>query len=289
MNAVVKAEPTLPGMPEPAAPSMFELIMRAVKDPACDPAKMAQLLDLSRQVRADDAKAAYTSALVALKPLLPIIDRRGRIVIHEKGKEKIDAHVIQSTAYALWEDIDAAITPILHDHGFVLTFRCGSTGAPEHRVTVTGVLSHEQGHSEETTMTLPLDTSGSKNNVQAVGSSTSYGKRYTAGLLLNLRTKGEDDDGQTGGGAPPESDQDKETREGVNNWINKQKLIIDSATSLPALYVWLDTNASMNGLSGNMAKPDSGSALGRLKRKAFDAYADISQYYQAKVTELSKK
>jgi hypothetical protein len=42
------------------------------------------------------------------------------------------------------------------------------------------VLSHELGHSEETTMTLPLDTSGSKNNVQAVGSSTSYGKRYTA-------------------------------------------------------------------------------------------------------------
>ena len=99
----------------------------------------------------------------------------------------------------MWEDIDAAITPILADHGFVLTFRCGTTGTPEHRVTVTGVLSHELGHSEETTMTLPLDTSGSKNNVQAVGSSTSYGKRYTASLLLNLRTKGEDDDGKAGG------------------------------------------------------------------------------------------
>jgi hypothetical protein len=48
-------------------------------------------------------------------------------------------------------------------------------------------------------MTLPLDTSGSKNNVQAVGSSTSYGKRYTATLLLNIRTKGEDDDGHAGG------------------------------------------------------------------------------------------
>lgn len=200
MNQIAKIEQsTLPGMPEPAAPSMFELIMRAVKDPACDPTKMAQLLELSRQVRADDAKAAYTSALVALKPLLPIIDRKGRIVIHEKGKEKIPANEIQSTAYARWEDIDAAITPILHDHGFVLTFRCGSTGAPEHRITVTGVLSHEQGHSEETTMTLPLDTSGSKNNVQAVGSSTSYGRRYTASLLLNLRTKGEDDDGRAGG------------------------------------------------------------------------------------------
>lgn len=210
MTAVAKVEPTLPGMPEPAEPSMFELIMRAVKDPACDPVKMAQLLDLSRQVRADDAKAAYTASLVRMKPLLPIIDRKGRINIHEKGKDKIDANLIQSTGYALWEDIDAAITPILADHGFVLTFRCGSTGGPEHRVTVTGVLSHERGHSEETTMTLPLDTSGSKNNVQAVGSSTSYGKRYTAGLLLNLRTKGEDDDGKAGGDPGPVSDEQAE-------------------------------------------------------------------------------
>ncbi len=196
MNALTKPQETLSGIPA-EAPGMMELIMRAVKDPDCDPAKMAQLLELSRQIRSDDAKAAYTRALVALKPLLPIIDRKGRINIHEKGKEKTDQYLIQSTAYALWEDIDAAITPLLASHGFVLTFRCGA-GA-EGRITVTGVLSHEQGHSEETTMTLPLDTSGSKNNVQAVGSSTSYGKRYTASLLLNLRTKGEDDDGRKGG------------------------------------------------------------------------------------------
>ena len=44
-------------------------------------------------------------------------------------------------------------------------------------------------------MVLPVDTSGSKNGVQAVASSVSYGKRYTAGLLLNITTTGEDDDG----------------------------------------------------------------------------------------------
>jgi hypothetical protein len=209
MNHLTKMdEPTLPGLPEPDAPSMFELIMRAVKDPACDPTKMAQLLELSREVRKDDAKAAYTAAMVKMKPLLPVIDRKGRIVIHEKGMPKTAANITQSTPYALWEDIDAAITPILASHGFVLTFRCGA--GPEGRITVTGVLSHEMGHSEETTMTLPLDTSGSKNNVQAVGSSTSYGKRYTAGLLLNLRTKGEDDDGKAGGDPGPISDEQAE-------------------------------------------------------------------------------
>ncbi len=196
MNLPAKAQEVMPAHTAPQ-PSMFELIMRAVQDPACDPVKMAQLLELSRQVRADDAKEAYTRAMILMKPKLPIIDRKGRIVIHEKGKERIDANIIQSTDYAKWEDIDEAITPILGAHGFVLTFRTGNL--PDGRVSVTAILSHEMGHSEESEMALPLDTSGSKNNVQAAGSSTSYGKRFTATALLNIRTKGQDDDGKKGG------------------------------------------------------------------------------------------
>lgn len=57
------------------------------------------------------------------------------------------------------------------------------------------MLSHRAGHREVTSIVLPVDTSGSKNGVQAVASSVSYGKRYTAGLLLNITTTGEDDDG----------------------------------------------------------------------------------------------
>lgn len=197
-TAVAKRSAQLPVAAEPQRPvTILDIINRAAFDPTVDADKVERLLAQARQSRMDDAKAAYVRALVKMKPLLPVIDRKGRIVIHEKGKDKTAENVIQSTPYALWEDIDAAITPILNEHGFALTFRCGA--GQEGRITVTGVLSHEFGHSEETTMQLPLDTSGSKNNVQAVGSSTSYGKRYTAGLLLNIRTKGEDDDGKAGG------------------------------------------------------------------------------------------
>jgi hypothetical protein len=59
---------------------------------------------------------------------------------------------------------------------------------------VTGVLARS-GHREETTITLQHDSTGSKNPVQAVGSTNSYGKRYTAFLLLNIVSRGEDDDG----------------------------------------------------------------------------------------------
>ncbi|MNO71030.1 ERF superfamily protein [compost metagenome] len=62
-------------------------------------------------------------------------------------------------------------------------------------MSVTGILMHRAGHREQTTMLLPLDTSGSKNAVQALGSSVSYGKRYVLCALLNITTRGEDDDG----------------------------------------------------------------------------------------------
>lgn len=197
MGQITKVEqPGLPGVPnEPI--TILDIINRAAFDPSVDSGKIEMLLRMAREFKHDDAKAAYAKALIAMKPKLPVIDRKGRITIHEKGMPKTAENVTQSTPYALWEDIDAAITPILAQHGFVLTFRTGSM--PDGKITVTGVLMHEMGHSEEATMPLPLDTSGSKNNVQAAGSSTSYGKRYTAMALLNIRTKGEDDDGQKGG------------------------------------------------------------------------------------------
>lgn len=226
----------------PAAPtSILEIISRAAFDPAVDADKIERLIEMARRVRADDAKQAYIAALVVMKPQLPTIDRNGRIVIHTKGADKTDANIIQSTEYALWEDIDAAITPILADNGFVLTHLCGK--GSEGRITVTGVLSHKQGHEKETTMELPLDSSGSKNNVQAVGSSTSYGKRYTAGLLLNLRFKGHDDDGKLGGGGDGNGNVTEEQAERILELLNRDKMSvpkfcgyfkIDNVLGLPA-------------------------------------------------------
>jgi hypothetical protein len=196
MNAVAKHEPSNVVVQDSA--SLMEVISRAAQDPNTDVGKLERLLGMYERITAQKAKADYITALVQMKPKLPVIDRKGRIEVRKKdaGGERTGA-VQQSTPYARWEDIDEAITPILAEHGFVLTHRCGT--APDGKILITGVLSHAGGHSEETTMALPHDSSGSKNAVQAVGSSTQYGKRYTAGLLLNIRTRGEDDDGKKGG------------------------------------------------------------------------------------------
>lgn len=198
-NAIAERVETPPA--ENEATTIIQIIEKAVTNPMFNVENMERLLLMQERILDRQAKASYTQAMVTMKPKLPVIDRKGKIEIRDKiDKNKIN----QSTPYALWEDIDEGITPILSEHGFALTFRSGV--AQDGKITVTGVLSHRDGHSEETTITLPHDSTGSKNAVQAVGSSTSYGKRYTATLLLNLRTKGEDDDGKAAAGPPKVTD-----------------------------------------------------------------------------------
>ncbi len=174
------------------ATSLMEVISRAAADPATDVIKLEKLMGLYERINAQKAKAAFMEALSEMQPKLPAVIERGGI--RDRGGN------IQSR-YALWEDINEAIRPAMAAHGFAISFRIGRSAD---QVSVTGVLSHRDGHSEDTTMALPVDGSGSKNAVQAVASSTSYGKRYTAMALLNITTRGEDDDGQSAtNSAPP--------------------------------------------------------------------------------------
>jgi hypothetical protein len=92
--------------------------------------------------------------------------------------------------------------PILGRHGFSIRHRISQANG---KITVTGILSHRDGHSEEAELELPTDKTGSKNDVQAIGSSVQYGQRYTTKALLNIRSRAQsdrriDDDGAAAGG-----------------------------------------------------------------------------------------
>lgn len=171
--------------------AIIEAISRGAADPGVSLERLERLLTFQQQFIEREARTAYFVALAKMQTELPVIAERGGI------KDRA-GNVM--TRYALWEDIVGVITPVLSRHGFGIRFR---TGNGDGSVVVTGILSHEAGHWEETSLALPIDSSGAKNAVQAIGSSTSYGKRYTAAALLNLRFgESEDDDGVRGGGPP---------------------------------------------------------------------------------------
>jgi hypothetical protein len=159
------------------ANAFLGMIERASRDPAIDVGKMRDLFAMRKEIIADAAKVAFAEAFADMAPQLPIIDENGGI--------KNSAGKVQST-YADWADVNEAIKPILHEFGFGLSFRMEQEGG---NVTTIGVLKHRAGHFEETRFTAAPDQSGSKNGVQAIASTNTYGKRYTAGALLNLTSR----------------------------------------------------------------------------------------------------
>lgn len=191
MNAVTKTDQAEILPVADYGSSLLEIIARAAADPTVDVDKMERLLAMQERVQGQQAKVAFTAAKLAMRDDLPTIDMRGRIVI----KDKATGAVTQETAFARFEDIHSAVMPILTRYGFDLTFKNGLS--PDGKVRVTTILDHIGGHSEDTHFDLPHDSSGSKNAVQAVGSSTSYAKRYGVLSILNIRVAGEDDDATT--------------------------------------------------------------------------------------------
>lgn len=183
MKNVARVEQANPPVISAESVTILQIIQQVALTPNADIDKMERLMAMHQNIQALQAKQQFDEALAAMQEELPVIGERGGI------KDKNGR--VQST-YALWEDVNEMIKPVMAKYGFAITFR---TPRNERGIEVEGVLSHRAGHREVTSIVLPVDASGSKNGVQAVASSVSYGKRYTAGLLLNFTTTGEDDDG----------------------------------------------------------------------------------------------
>jgi hypothetical protein len=187
--------------------AIIAMIERAARDPAVDIDKMERLMAMRDRVLAREAQVAFDAAFAEMQPDLPVIEKKGRI----EGESKRTGDRL-SQAYGRWEDIAPAIVPTLSAHGFGIRFEQEQIWVGEQAKTrITCVLSHAQGHREKAYFDLPLDTTGSKNNVQAYGSTASYGKRYSAMLALNIVTKGEDDDGEAAGADATINDKQIET------------------------------------------------------------------------------
>ena len=199
-----------PGAPD----AMLAMIERAARDPAVDLAKLEGLMAMKERVEAQRASIAFAEAFIELENDLPTIDRNGRIVIYSKadrdpnGAIREGATPIQQTPYATFDDILEALRPALYRHGFAIRFEHETLG--DGRIFTKAVLRHRMGHQESATTTLKHDSTGSKNDAQAVGSANTYGKRYTLMAVLPLVShspQDADDDGRATGKALIDADQ----------------------------------------------------------------------------------
>lgn len=180
--------------------AMFE---RLATDPNVDVTKLERLIEMQERILRHQAKAAFDTAFAEMQGKLPVIDERGAIVVGQDVRSR----------YARYEDIQAAIRPVLQEYGFSLRHR--NENLPDGKLKIIGILSHREGHSEQDEFLCPADKSGGKADIQAIGSTRSYGMRYTTISLLNIETRGIDDDGKKAS-APPKPEVAKPA--GYDDW-----------------------------------------------------------------------
>jgi len=162
---------------------------------------MERLLALQERHDAFQARKAFDDAMADMRSDMPTIIK-GQSADFGKGK----------TAYK-FEDLSAvteALSPIMAKVGLSFRWR---TQSQQHGVAVTCIISHREGHSEETTLFAGLDTSGSKNAIQALGSAVTYLQRYTLKAAVGVAAA-KDDDGQE---VSRQAEREPEQRQPVDN------------------------------------------------------------------------
>jgi hypothetical protein len=164
----------------------FALLREALTNPDVQPEKAVAMADLMFRIEDRQREANFIAAKVAAISEMPRI-----------GKDGLNDHT--KTRYAKWETMQPIITPILARHGLVLNFEIGDQNG---KIAVTPILSGHGWTERGGAMVLPADIGKGRNDVQAVASSGSYGKRHAAMAMLNLVQGGvvEDDDGNAAGG-----------------------------------------------------------------------------------------
>ncbi len=155
---------------------------RYLRDPSVDVAKLQALFELWERAQKRSAEAAFNAAFSAMQGELPTIDEHGRAKMPD-GSVRY--------RYATLEDIVETVKPILQRHGFALHHR--HTYPAPGVIRIIGVLSHRDGHAEEDEFEAPADTTGSKNAIQAIGSTRTYGERYTTRALLGIVSRDPND------------------------------------------------------------------------------------------------
>jgi ERF superfamily protein len=191
------AEP-LPAPPSDSPSTVMALIERVALDPGAGVEKLERLAAMYERLKAREAELAFNAAKGRiLKKLAGIRIVKNQPVLPEIDNGKPRKGVFEAFKYAPLEEIDKHLRPLLAEEEMDLSYSdepCEGGG-----ILIRGRLKHlPSGHYEDSFMPAPPDTTGGKSNVQAIGSTNSFLRRYVACNIFNIVVVGDDDDG-TGG------------------------------------------------------------------------------------------
>jgi hypothetical protein len=174
----------MPAVIDHAAPATtpMEMIDRAVASGASIDV-LERLMSLQERWEANQGRRAFDAAIAAAKAEIPIINKN-RTVDFTSAKGRTNYR------HEDMAEIAKTVDPILSRYGLSYRYRTAQDGKA---VTVTCIVSHRDGYSEETTLSTGIDESGNKNATQGIGSAVTYLQRYTLKAALGLAASTDDD------------------------------------------------------------------------------------------------
>lgn len=171
----------------PVSPSTaltpMDMIARATESGA-SVETLEKLMALQERWQASQSKQAFDEAMAAAKAEIPVIFKNRTVdFTSAKGRTNYKHEDMAGIA--------RQVDPILARHG--LSYRYRTSSVPNEPVTVTCIVSHRLGHSEENTLSAGRDDTGNKNSIQQIGSTVTYLQRYTLKAALGLSASTDDD------------------------------------------------------------------------------------------------
>lgn len=238
MTAQTKARETvgdiLDQLPVPAtienlSGGILNVIARAAADPNTDVDKLERLLAMQERVLEREAEQAFNAAMRACQDAIrPVL----------KNKENKETH----STYADLEQVSDLADPVIHEHGFSLSYGTDDCPLPDH-YRVTCAVSHTAGFTRNYQADVPVDNKGPKGSqnktmTHGFGSALSYGRRYLKLLIFDITTT--DDDGRAAGNGEPINKEQIATLNGLADAVSADKIAfcrylkIDAMPDLPA-------------------------------------------------------
>jgi hypothetical protein len=188
MSAIQQIE--IDGIPHPEPKNTAIELIEATIAKGVTPADLATLLDVKLRFEAAENKRRFDEALERFRANPPEIERTKHVEIATRSGDAM------SYDHAELDKANKIVTEALRAVGITHHWKAGEING---RTAVTLML-RGFGHTEEMgTLSGPPDTSGGKNSIQAIGSTTSYLQRYVLLASLGLVAEGQDDDGKTEG------------------------------------------------------------------------------------------
>ena len=188
-----------------------ELVSKAIESNSME--ALERLMDLQEKWEAKQARKSFYDAMAEFQSKCPVIIKK------KQG---------HNYKYAPMEDIISQVSGLIALCG--LSYRWEQSQS-EGSISVSCIVTHRDGHSETLTISGGADGSGSKNSIQAIGSTVSYLKRYTFLGSFGIATADEDIDGRIDsiGGETITQSQAEEIED----------LIVESQSDRKALLNWL--------------------------------------------------